>query len=256
MGSMMRRHRGLFAVVAAGGLLLGALACDDSETVPPADSTISMAATPSTILLSNGVQVSDIDVLATVYSSIGVPLPGQDVRFTTTSGDLTPLAGNPVETDGIGNAHVILRNARTNTTITAKSGKATADLQLQTATCEIQDILLDLSQITFTQCTGANSSFELTANVTDNDGDPCADITVTFRSTVPAADLPEEDVALVFSPGSVRTDATGNAKTIVSLASDCSTDCVGMDCNTSGQGIVASGGGIESTETGVIIDIN
>jgi len=29
-----------------------------------------------------------------------------------------------------------------------------------------------------------------------------------------------------------------------------------MDCNTSGQGIVASGGGIESTETGVIIDIN
>jgi hypothetical protein len=242
----MTKHRGLFAVLIAGTLLLGALACQDSDKVPPEDSTISMAATPSTILLSNGSQASEITILATVYSGIGVPLPGQDVRFTQTSGDLTPLAGTPVRTDSIGNAVTRLNNARTTTTITAKAGKATATLQLQTATCEIQDIALDPSQITFTACTPTvdGGHFDLTATVTDTSGDPCADIVITFKST--PANPPMEDVGIKFSPGSGSTNSQGQITTSVTLSNECETLCNGMDCNTSMQVIEASGGGITS----------
>src|SRR6185503_2060791 len=149
----MKEHRGLFAVLVAGTLLLGALACEDSDKVPPEDSTISLAASPATILLSNGTQAGDVIILATVYNGIGVPLPGQDVRFTMNSGTLSPMAGTPVRTDSIGNATTILQGATTTTTITAKSGKATADLQLQTTTCNISAVDLDPLILNFTACT-------------------------------------------------------------------------------------------------------
>jgi hypothetical protein len=230
------------------GLLLAASACDESDTVAPDGSTISLSATPATILLSNGIQARDVTIVATVYNSIGVPLPGQDVRFTTNSGSLTPPGNTPVETDDIGNALSILKGASATTTITAQSGKATKDISLQTVTCDIQSISLSESQLNFTSCnTGAEGgSFELTATVSDTSGAPCVGIQVAFSVTT-TSDPPDEDVGIDISPGAVTTDSNGEATTTVSLANDCSEDCPGKDCITSGQQIEASGGGVTST---------
>src|SRR5207247_10766186 len=95
-----------------------------------------MTANPASMILSGGVQVEPVTVVATVSNSIGVPLSGQDVRFTTTAGSLDPAAGSPVKTDSFGNATSILTDARQPPTITAKSGKATQTLQLHTCTCQ------------------------------------------------------------------------------------------------------------------------
>jgi hypothetical protein len=245
----MTKHRGLFAVLCAGTLLLGALACEDSDKVPPADSTISLAASPATILLSNGTQAGDVTILATVYNSIGVPLKAQDVRFTMNSGDLTPLAGTPVRSNDIGNAVTILRNATTTTTITAKSGTANATLQLQTTTCNVSAVDLDLVILNFTACT---DSITLTATVSDTSGDPCTNLSVIFKAD-PAPE--QDDVTLNISPGTVRTDSTGQAATVVTLGSDCDQKCPGTDCNVSMRTITATAGATTSAESNVNISI-
>jgi len=244
-------------VAVAGALLIAAAACDDSETVAPDGSTLSLAATPSTILLSNGTQAREVTVLATIRNSIGVPLPGQDVRFTTTSGELTPQAGIPVESDDIGNAVTLLNDARANTTITAQSGKATANVQLQTTTCDISSIALDQNQLNFTTCDNTiinQGFFNITATVTDTSGDPCVGIQVTF--TVKPETRPDEDVGInITVVGAATTDTNGVVTAKVTLGGDCADDCPGQDCNTSGQKIEASGGGITSTPVTLNISI-
>jgi hypothetical protein len=240
------------SIVAMAGALILAAACDHSEVVAPDGSTITLAATPATILLSKGSQAEKVTILATVRDSIGVPLPNQDVRFTTNSGFLTPQAGTPVPTDDIGNAVTVLDGAKATTAITAQSGKATANISLQTVTCNIQSIALSESQLNFTTCNPADAggSFDLTATVTDTSNNPCQGIQIKFESTVP--NPPDTDVGLSISPGSVTTDTNGEAKTTVTLAGDCVGKCTGKDCNTSGQQIKASGGGI----TGSLVSIN
>lgn len=241
-------------VAVAGALLIAMAACDDSETVAPDGSTISLAPTPATILISNGTQAGEVTVLATVRNAIGIPLPGQDVRFTNTSGVLVPTAGTPVATDDDGNAVTVLDQAKTQTTVTAQSGKATETIQLQTASCNIQNIALDQAALNFTACSGPGSFFVLRATVTDTSNDPCVGVLVTFKSTV--ASLPATDVALSISPGSSTTDNSGEVSTTVSLDSNCSSRCPGQDCNTSLQSIVASGGGTTSDPVTVNISIN
>ncbi|HEV8201274.1 MAG TPA: hypothetical protein VGS03_14755 [Candidatus Polarisedimenticolia bacterium] len=245
----MRKHRGLFAVLCAGTLLLGALACEDSDKVPPEDSTISLAANPATILISNGQQAGPVNILATVYNGIGVPLKGQDVRFTQTSGDLTPPPGIPVRTDDLGNAVTTLNNATTNTTITAKSGKATATLQLQTTTCNISTVEIDPTVLNFTACA---DSLALTATVTDTTGDPCVNVSVAFKLVDGPTPPGDEDVTINISPGSVRTDSAGQATTQVSLGqADCDTKCPGLDCNPSGRVITATSGATTSGDVAI-----
>jgi hypothetical protein len=251
----MTKHRGLFAVLIAGTLLLGALACQDSDKVPPADSTISLAASPATILLSNNVQAGDVTILATVYNSIGVPLPGQDVRFTMNSGDLTPLAGTPVRTNDIGNAVTILQKATTTTTITAKSGTANAMIQLQTTTCNISSVDL-VGVLNFTSCdaTTPEGKATLTATVTDSSGDPCVNISVIFK-TVSVNPEGMDDVTISISPNTVRTDSAGNAVTGVSLGSDCTRLCPGADCDPAQRSITATAGATTSSELPINISI-
>ena len=245
----MRKHRGVFAVLCAGTLLLGALACQDSDKIPPADSTISLAANPATILLSNGVQDGQVQILATVYNSIGVPLPGQDVRFTMDSGQLDPLAGTPVRTNDIGNALTTLSLATTNTKITATSGKATANIQLQTTTCNIQTVELDPTLLNFTACT---DSLDLTATVVDTKNVACAGVSVIFKVTEPNGPPGDEDVTINISPGTVRTDTAGQALTHVTLGTaDCDAKCPGNDCNPSGRQITATAGATTSSPTDV-----
>ncbi len=245
----MRKHRGVFAVLIAGTLLLGALACEDSDKIPPADSTISLAANPATILLSNGVQDGSVQILATVYNSIGVPLPGQDVRFTMDSGQLDPLAGTPVRTNDIGNALTTLTVATTNTKITATSGKATANIQLQTTTCNISTVDLDPTVLNFTACT---DSLTLTATVTDTKSVACVGVSVIFKLVDGSSAPGTDDVTINISPGTVRTDAAGEAVTHVTLGTaDCDNLCPGNDCNPSGRQITATAGSTTSSPADV-----
>jgi hypothetical protein len=252
----MNTKRTWSIVAAAGALLLATAACEDSETVAPDGSTITLAATPSTILLSNGTQAGEVVILATIRDAIGVPLPGQDVRFTTSSGLLTPQAGIPVESDGFGNATTVLTVATAQTTISAQSGKATANIQLQTTTCNISSIAIDQTALNFTSCdtTVVDAGFfNIIASVTDTGGDPCVGIQVSF--TVTPTDRPDEDVAINITViGSATTNSSGQVTAKVTLGGDCSNDCPGNDCNTSNQVIKATGGGITSDP--VTIDTN
>src|SRR2546426_5011890 len=94
------------------------------------------------------------EVVATVASERGLPLPGQDVRFSSTAGRLflgspaNPIdaANIPIRTDKFGNAPVDLITSTT-ATVTAKSGAASGKLTINTLSGNLSPILLhtDLS---------------------------------------------------------------------------------------------------------------
>jgi hypothetical protein len=239
----------------AGLLVLAAIACQSSETIAPDGSTISLAATPAVIVTSGGVQANDVTILATVRNTVGVALPGQDVRFTTTSGVLTPQAGLPVSSDKFGNATSVLTGATTTATIAATSGKATATITLQTASCNISSVTLDgVANFTTCDASTAGGFALLTATVTDTSQNPCVGIAVSFKSTV--ASLPATDIALAFAPSQSNTDSTGKLQTKVTLdPANCSKLCTGKDCNTSLQGVTATAGSITSSPVAMNIQI-
>jgi hypothetical protein len=250
----LKRSTAILLTFLAGGIFF--VACHSSEVVAPTGATITLAANPATIILSNGVQAAPVNVLATVSDQVGVPLPGQDVRFTQTSGTLTPLAGTPVRTNSLGNALAVLTNATTTTTVTATSGKATATLSLQTASCAIQTIALNPLQVTFTSCsnTSPGGNFPLTATVTDTTGKACQGISISFNVGPPPDST--NDSQVVVSPASGTTDANGVVTTSVTLdQGTCTTRCTGKNCNTAGQAITASGGGIQSAQS-VVVNIS
>jgi hypothetical protein len=251
----MKAHAVRIALPLSGLLVLAAVSCQSSETIAPDGSTISLAATPAVIVTSGGVQANDVSILATVRNSIGVALPGQDVRFTTTSGVLTPQAGLPVSSDKFGNAISVLTGATTTATIAATSGKATASITLQTTSCNISSVTLD-GVANFTTCDTATAGgfATLTVTVTDTNQDPCVGIAVAFKSSV--ASLPDTDIALAFSPSQSNTDSTGKLVTKLTLdPAHCSDKCTGKDCNVSLQGAVAVAGSITSTPVPVNIQI-
>jgi hypothetical protein len=243
-GKAWRRTAGTAALLMA----LSLAGCESTDVVAPDGSTITMAANPAVIVLSGGVQISPVDVTATVYNSIGVPLPGQDVRFSTSFGQLTPEAQTPVPTDDDGNATVVLTNATQAPTITARSGKASAMLTLQTATCNLSDITLNPSPLNLENCTDA---FDLTAEATDTDGAPCVSILIQF-AFVPTS-TPTTDVSGTFNPGSARTDSAGQVATTLTLSSNsCNSLCVGATCT--GQ-IRASSGSTQSNLVQIIDNV-
>ena len=247
--TLIRRSLNVAVVLLA--LLYGA--CEKSDTVAPDGSTISISATPANILLNGGVQDSPVNIIATVRNGIGVPLPGQDVRFTQTSGSLDPQAGTPVSTDSFGNALTILTLATQTTTITAQSGKATATLALQTTTCNVSTIALSLNTFNFIDC---SDKFDLTVTVKDSSNDPCVGVNVSFASTTTSTP-PSTDVTLVIQPGSKTTDIAGEATTEVKLDGNCGNKCVGVvaSCLSSGQAVVATAGGQPSAPVTVFDSI-
>jgi hypothetical protein len=222
--------------------------CQSSDRIAPDGSTISLNATPSSILLAGGVQAGSVTILATVDNTLGVPLPGQDVRFTTTSGVLTPQGGTPVRSNQDGNAITVLTGATQNTTITAKSGKVSQTLQLSTTTCTIGSIVISPTTVTLNDC---STSIDVTANVADTNGDPCVGVLVTF-ATVPVT--PATDVVVTFTPPAPKTDANGDATTsLTPQSTDCNTKCFGGSNICTGS-FAASAGGVKSTPATRIID--
>lgn len=236
----MRTSTGRRAVQSAALLLMFAIAgCQKSDVIAPDGATISLTSNPATIVVSGGVQVSPVTILATVSSSIGVPLPGQDVRFTTTSGFLDPPTGTPVRTDSQGNAFTTLTAATQAPTITAKSGKATASLTMQTATCNLAKITLNPGPLSLTTC---SDTFDLTATALDTANAPCAGILIQF-SFDPSN--PSTTVSGTFNPVQKSTDGSGVVDTTLTISNaDCNSKCVGKDC---GGSILATSGSVKSS---------
>lgn len=232
---------------AAAAFLAAALAgCQESDVVAPDGATISLNANPATIVLAGGAQDPNkpVTIIATVSNSIGVPLPGQDVRFTTTSGVLTPTAGTPVETDSFGNATTVLTDARQSSTITAKSGKATQTLQLQTATCALNVITLSPSELQLSDCSNDKLKFDVEATATDTAGDACKGILISFTITGSNA---ETDVTGSFSPSAPTTDPDGLATSTLTINQlSCESKCIPTDTPDCTGFIKATSGGVES----------
>jgi len=207
-------------------LLLGALllACQSSEVVAPDGATIDMTPSPGQIVLdSTNTQTSPITILATVRSAIGVPLSGQDVRFTTNTGILTfpgtstPAAGVPVATNQHGNALVELNGATTSATITASSGKATDTLNITAAKGEIAQILLQVTPTSFSTC---SDTLNLTATVVDSAGAPVEAVSIGFKVTSNAPPLS-------FTNNPSLTDANGKVTSVMSFSNqtECQNKC-------------------------------
>ena len=245
MTRLTRRYSQWAAAVFLAAALSG---CQESDVVAPDGATISLTANPATIVLAGGIQAAPVTVIATVSNSIGVPLPGQDVRFTTTAGTLTPEAGTPIETDSFGNAISILTDARQPPTITARSGKATAPpLQLQTATCALSDIALSPSSLQLNTC---NDTFNVSAIATDTAGDPCTGVLINFTMTGSA---PTTDVTGSFNPGSDTTDQTGLASSTLTINSTtCNSKCVGNTCTGF---IKATSGNVSSSNVSIVDNV-
>jgi hypothetical protein len=224
------------------------VACQKSDVVAPDGATISLTANPATIVLSGSVQTDPVVIIATVSNSIGVPLPGQDVRFTTTAGVLTPQAGKSVSTDSDGNATSTLTDARQPPTIAAKSGKATATLSIQTATCALSAIALSPSSLQLNTC---NDTFNVTAVATDTGGRPCSGILINFTITGSVA---ATDVAGSFNPGSITTNLSGVGNSVLTINStDCNTKCVAKTCTGF---IKATSGGTSSSNVFIVDNVN
>ena len=249
MTRLTRRYPQWVAAVFLAAALAG---CQESDVVAPDGATISLTANPATIVLAGGVQDPNkpVTIVATVSSGIGVPLPGQDVRFTTTAGTLTPQVGTPIETDSFGNATTILTAAQQPPTITAKSGKAAATLQLQTSTCALADISLSPSSLPLSgDCN--NQTFSVSAIATDTAGDPCIGILISFAM---AAVNATTDITGSFNPASDTTDQNGEANSTLSITSaSCTSKCVNATCTGS---IKASSGSVSSSAVLIVDGIN
>jgi Bacterial Ig-like domain (group 1) len=242
----MRRQFDSAALKAVLAALLVLASCVHSDTIAPDGATIDLSATPAQVVLSSGVQTSPVSILATVRDTVGVPLPGQDVRFTTSSGILDPPAGTPVTTDNDGNAIVTLTGATTGPTITAKSGKASATLTLNAGTGELSTILLSPSPLSISNCSDTKM---LTATALGPSGTPVEGVSIAFVFVDTGATF----LTGTFDPNPDVSDVNGEVVTTVTFVqTDCQTKCgSGNSCSGRIQAQTI-GGGIKSNEVNII----
>lgn len=219
----MRRNTAILATFLAGGIFF--IACHQSEVVAPDGATISLSANPAQIIVQGGQQLAPVVIIATVRDTIGVPLPGQDVRFTTTIGVLTPAASTPVTTDKLGNARSDLNLVTQAAQVTATSGKATASLSLTTATAAICFITVQPSDPqTITDCT---VPIDFTVTVEDCSNKPVANAKIVF-----ALDSAGNANAVTgnFQPSTGQTDDLGVVTSqLVFNTSTCNDNCGNSD---------------------------
>jgi hypothetical protein len=223
----LKRNTALLATFLAGALLV--VACHSSEVVAPEGATISLSANPAQVIVQGGQQLAPIAIIATVRDAIGVPLPGQDVRFTTTNGVLTPQASTPVTTDKLGNAMAQLNGVQQAPQVTATSGKATANLSLTIGTAAI--CLIDVSPSGDQSLNACSDTIDFTVTVFDCSNKPVANTLMKFE-LVSGGNT--NAVAGNFNPNSIQTDANGQATSTLTFdPSSCSSNCVGLDNNNS-----------------------
>lgn len=239
----MKHYRNTLIIVAAGILALVVAGCDQSDTIAPDGSTISLNANPGQVILVGGVQDNNpITIRATVSNTIGVPLPGQDVRFNTNSGSLSQGVTQPVATDSFGVATTELSLATTGPTITATSGKATATLTITSANGQVTEITLEVTPDILSTCA---DTFDLTATALDGQGKGVKGFTLIFEF---GPSNPSTAFTGNFTPGQGVTNDNGQATSVLSTTSQCDTQCAGpgKDCHAFVR--VRSNGGQSSPE--------
>jgi hypothetical protein len=228
------KHR---ASLFLAGLAVGFLAlanCNRGDQVAPEGATIELGASPSTIVLVDG--SGSADVVATVSSSVGVPLPDQDVRFSSSAGTLETLSGQPasnipIRTDSFGNAHVRLTTTKT-TTVTARSGGASGTLTLDAVVGDLQSININqesgtgcLDDDTFLTC---GDELCLVAEAVDVDGAPVSGVSIQFNLEDAVNDPDGDPFNVRFTITNGTTDSSGQVHTRVQIgSSDCIDVCTG-----------------------------
>jgi len=208
-------------ILAAGGALAAAgflAGCEnDSDPVAPEGTTITVSASPQTVIVPAGGLPGTSTITATLRSENGTRLPNQEITFFTSAGTLTPSAQTPLKTDSNGQA-VSLLSTTTSATVTASSGSVEGSTQVQTAPGDLAPFILNVSPGTITAC---NQTLSLMATVVTTSGDPVSGVLVIFDET--------SDSNLVgdFINGSqVLTDAQGVAATTWTPSpSVCSSQC-------------------------------
>jgi hypothetical protein len=214
------------AALVAATLILAALGCETSDTLAPEGASIFLNPSPAQIVLEGGIQRDDVVIVATVTNSLGVPLPGQDVRFTTDSGTLDPPALTPVETDRFGNATTTLKGATKGPQITARSGKAMAQITLNAASGILSSIILTTSDQSLDSC---SEIFDpLTAIALDPSGKGVGGVTIVFEFTR-AGDPAAVGGDFMPNQGVSGTDGEVTSKLDVK-DSDCDMKCKGASC--------------------------
>jgi hypothetical protein len=226
----MKHRTSLFLAALAVGFL--ALAnCHRGDQTAPEGAIIDLAASPTTIVLVDG--SGSADVVATVSSSVGVPLPDQDVRFSTSAGTLETLTGQPaanipIRTDSFGNAHVTLTTTKT-TTVTARSGGASGTLTLDAVVGDLQSININLDSgtgclddDTFLTCSDVLC---LVAEAVDVDGAPVPGVSIQFNLEDATNDPDGDPFGVSFTITNGTTDSSGQVHTRVRIGSS---DCVDL----------------------------
>lgn len=247
---MVQKRNRVIALLAGCLLIIPLMSCDDSEVIPPTGSTITVAANPTTVVLGTLPQCDSLllqdecgitEVIATVRNELGIPLPGQDVRFSTTAGQLftnvlsNPVAASnvPIPTNSIGNATVDLITTTTST-VTATSGNTTGTLTLTTVQGNLSQIILNIDNTPNSLCAGVSS-----ANITN-----CAQEVCFSAEALDTSSNPVDGVTIVFSlqnnvsptgtlngtfiPSQAVTGSSGDAgiaRTKFTLNNDCPQEC-------------------------------
>ncbi len=261
---MNRRTVSVLAVLAAA--LAVTAGCNKGDRIAPDGSTIDLAANPTTIVKIEANYCTDLgwdkcgtaEIVATVSSPVGVPLPDQDVRFTSTAGILyvgdpsNPMANLPIRTDSYGNARIDLITTTT-TTVSARSGTATGSLSLSTVDGNISQIYLDVCPESSSVISSCGQDVCFKAIVTDTDNNPIQNVAITFM--IQNNTLDDNTFNVTFYPIQDSTDANGEASTVMTPQADCFSECT--EGNTCRGEVVAAlqGGAFPSNVVILSIDI-
>ena len=279
--------RTLWTAVGLAAALLAVvfIGCESSDVIAPPDSTIVVAANPTTVILGTIPQCNSLlaqaqcgvsQIVATVRSQIGIPLPGQDVRFSTTAGQLfldvlapSPVVASniPIETDDIGNAVVDLITTTT-ATVTATSGNTEGTLTLSTVEGNLSQITLNPDNTGDSLCAGAsttdvidcNDEICFVAQALDTAGAGINGVTIVFSLQVISS--LGGTLNGTFNPLQVPTANDGSidgvARTKLTFNNDCGSECSvsggGGNC-TGVQVLAATQGGFQSIPIPLTVNI-
>jgi hypothetical protein len=247
---MIQNLRGKAALVAGFLLIIPLWGCDDSETIPPSGSTITVAANPTTVVLGTVGECTTLlqqatcgeaEIVATVRSELGLALPGQDVRFSTTAGQLfegppgnrVTAANIPIPTNSIGNATVDLLTPTT-ATVTATAGNATGSLTLNTVQGNLSQIVLTVDNSPNSLCAAASSADVISctqevcfaAEALDTMAVPIDGVTIVF--SLQNNTTSGNTFSGTFIPSQAVTGASGDpgiARAKFTINADCPSQC-------------------------------
>ena len=259
---------------AAFPLVLLLAACQSSDRIAPEGATITVSGTPATIILGSSAECLSLlnvnecgtaQVVATVSSKLGVPLPDQAVRFTTTAGLLftgtvsnpDPLLNEPVGTDDFGNAVVNLITSTT-TTVTARSGAATGMATLNTVAGNLSRITLNVDTtsagctMSTRDVTSCSQTICFEAKAEDDTGMGIDGVLIIFELQNNV--MGDNTFNGQFTPTQVTTAGGGFARTTFAPDSTCPAEC-GMNKSCGAEVVASTQGGFQSLPITLTVNI-